>query len=433
MASKAARDTGQQALRSSGKNKEEDSKCCDSIAQIQVLTNGIVGILEGFGLLDDDANQEILSVDGQNPVEMDTGAVNGGLEELQKTLENLLQALGEQYQTGGANVHPDNEKMILQDSARMPLADLLKTLPPKARQELKELSEKVLCSFENANNQGSQKEWTGQADLVPGMERRMLLLKNAEDRQNNPLPNAGMGRALQLNADIRALKNARALQAAKSENDLQNSASPAGERRGAAEVQKSAGSPPNAAGSSQMNAGAATFPDGPAVKNGTGTPDVQQTAAPAAGSGEMAENISHIVKKISTSVAEGKQEFDVTLKPDFLGKIHIKLMMDESGIKASIKAGDATVKGLIADRLPMLQEMLREKSIHVTNIDVAYESAASEQYDSYQQPYRQNNGQFENGQSMKGIFKTGVPEKNDSYISDVPYLTGMYSSVEFQA
>ena len=51
------------------------------------------------------------------------------------------------------------------------------------------------------------------------------------------------------------------------------------------------------------------------------------------------------------------------LKPEYLGKLSIKLMMDNDGIKAHIKASDASVKGLIMDQLPALQEALKEKGL----------------------------------------------------------------------
>jgi hypothetical protein len=42
----------------------------------------------------------------------------------------------------------------------------------------------------------------------------------------------------------------------------------------------------------------------------------------------MADNIANIVARVSTQAANGTQEFTIALKPDHLGKLSIKLIMD---------------------------------------------------------------------------------------------------------
>ena len=40
------------------------------------------------------------------------------------------------------------------------------------------------------------------------------------------------------------------------------------------------------------------------------------------------DNVMRIVEKLHTEVSGGKYDFDVELKPDFLGKVNIKLTME---------------------------------------------------------------------------------------------------------
>ena len=114
----------------------------------------------------------------------------------------------------------------------------------------------------------------------------------------------------------------------------------------------------------------------------------------AAKTGEAAqytrENVLRIVDKVSTQASEGRYDFDVQLKPEFLGKVNIKLTMEDGVIRMQIKTDDMSVKGMLTDQASSLQSELREKGITLTSVDVAYDTQAS--FTGGKQPYEQGDG-----------------------------------------
>lgn len=141
------------------------------------------------------------------------------------------------------------------------------------------------------------------------------------------------------------------------------------------------------------------------------------------------DNILNIVDKVRTSAAEGKHDFDIQLKPEFLGKVNIKLIMESGNIKVQIKTDDSAVKGLVSENLVSLQNMLEDKGVNVSNIDVYYDSQTFTGSD--QQAFNQNTG---NQQTQKRQINI---DSIDSMVYDVmTELPDVYlenSSVEFRA
>lgn len=141
------------------------------------------------------------------------------------------------------------------------------------------------------------------------------------------------------------------------------------------------------------------------------------------------ENILNIVDKVRTSAAEGKHDFDIQLKPEFLGKVNIKLTMESGSIKVQIKTNDSAVKGLVSENLVSLQNMLEDKGVNVSNIDVYYESQTFAGND--QQAFNQNTGNQQmpkrklNIDTIDNMVYDVMTELPDVYLEN--------SSVEFRA
>ena len=104
------------------------------------------------------------------------------------------------------------------------------------------------------------------------------------------------------------------------------------------------------------------------------------------------DNVIRIVDKISTQKDNGRYEFDVALKPEFLGKLNIRLTLENGSLRMQIKAQDAGVKGLMCEQMPALQALLKDKGLSVTHIDVTYQNdtPSGSGYEAYR---HQNNGQ----------------------------------------
>ena len=106
---------------------------------------------------------------------------------------------------------------------------------------------------------------------------------------------------------------------------------------------------------------------------------------------DMEENISKLVEKITSQQVSGEQEFTIDLKPDFLGKLSIKLITDGDGIKAQIKAADLAAKSLIQQEIPGLTETLKSRGVLIHSVEVSYETAAF-QFDTNQGQAQQQFG-----------------------------------------
>lgn len=157
----------------------------------------------------------------------------------------------------------------------------------------------------------------------------------------------------------------------------------------------------------------------------------QQVSSTASVKADMADNISRIVESISSQSSEGTQELTVSLKPEHLGKLSIKLIMDSDGLRAQIKAADSTVSGLIRSELNSLTDLLKDRGIPVTQIDVSYDTAA------FLTDSRQGNSGQHPGSSSKNR-RTYALNGTDPYggvstLTDSQQLLVQGSSMEFQA
>lgn len=127
--------------------------------------------------------------------------------------------------------------------------------------------------------------------------------------------------------------------------------------------------------------------------------DTMVKAAPQPGTQEAAQyssdNVLRIVDRVSTQVTEGRYDFDVKLKPEFLGEVNIKLTMEDGVIRMQIKTDDMSVRGMLSDQAASLQNALKEKGVTLSSVDVTYESQAS--LDGGKQPFEQNDGQRRQG------------------------------------
>lgn len=149
------------------------------------------------------------------------------------------------------------------------------------------------------------------------------------------------------------------------------------------------------------------------------------------------ETVLDIVERMHAKGQEGASEFELTLKPEHLGKLSIKLTQEGGAIKAEIKAADAAVRSLLEHEASALTEQLRAKGIEVTKIDVAFE-ASTLAFDARQMQNRQGSGAegSKRRPSMAGVSRTaayGTAEAADPAAQNAARLVLQGSSVEFSA
>lgn len=140
-----------------------------------------------------------------------------------------------------------------------------------------------------------------------------------------------------------------------------------------------------------------------AVRSGTSVQEAQKPAATAQtqetaklSEAEKAQyardNVLRIVDSVSTKSTEGRHEFEVELKPEFLGKVRIKLTMERGSIHMLIHAEDPAVRQMLSDHSPDLVGALKDKGIALTGMDVSYESPAAFDGQSQQPSGGKGNG-----------------------------------------
>jgi flagellar hook-length control protein FliK len=133
----------------------------------------------------------------------------------------------------------------------------------------------------------------------------------------------------------------------------------------------------------QKQPAAKAAPAAAAIANADGTvapqadTAVQADTAPGTASAQTAEsafvqdNVIRIVDKAGAHVREGRYEFDVDLKPDFLGKVSIRLTMQDGEIRMHVRAEDPAVRGMFSDQTNALVSAMKEKGIVLSGVDVS--------------------------------------------------------------
>lgn len=389
-----------------GCKKHIDNSMCSDLLSTVTLS-GIVGTLEGFDLLgyqtDENVSvlsEEIISILGNTISQMD---------ETQKVSQELL----ESFVNGMLNDTEQGNGSSKQFAWMRPNEQLV-AAKSMTQQEILQRVGEYLCSLESTNNNPSTEESesgifknaTVQAEKPDG------LMSTEKPALESPGTYALSGKASTNTEQEKTSGNAK---------QEKNSINAEPEK---ADIKSETG-----------NSGLDTKPENTITTvMGTKLEAVQKTDGALGTQNENAivkENVLSIVEKVSTNVAEGKQDFDIELKPEFLGKLNIKLVMENDSIRVSIKAQDASVKGLINDQLSALQDMLREKGIVVSNIDVFCESQGFSQQEK--QMSDQNYSGKKNRWSNTSIAVTANGEIVYDTLLDLPDVYGDTSSVVFLA
>ena len=308
----------------------------------------IVGILEGFGLLDYQTDNH-------------------------SALTDMSQLTANNSQSTEAAADTATQQMNMSDQfARMLIKDQPGALPQDVQQQIIADAGKYSGSLESTNNQP-------QAD-IPDMpaqgDEAALLLKTKMAPENTA--KTAMGTSVAAETKEVAGEPAQAVPETPIESvqDALKTASQTAQAvskpAGKAEVLQAKASDETAA-----STGTATAAEtGPVLGKASQTdaaPVVPETQE--ADTDFVRNNVIRIVDKVSTNVQEGRHEFDVELKPDFLGRVSIRLTLEDGEIRMQIKTDDPGVKGLFADQAGSLQNALKEKGIALSNIDITYQES----------------------------------------------------------
>ena len=82
------------------------------------------------------------------------------------------------------------------------------------------------------------------------------------------------------------------------------------------------------------------------------------------------DNFDQIVKNAKVSFDSGKTDMKIQLKPEFLGKMELKVVLENGSISAKITTENAELKNLINVSIDELKEMLSAGGLNVSSVDV---------------------------------------------------------------
>ena len=410
-------------------NTQDNSMAAD-LTDEQAQTQ-IVGILEGFGLLDYQSDLSSVSVQDGSA----TNTVN-------QILEQLLQGLTQTTEQAGA----------LETYARMLSKDQLSQLPPELQQAIVKAVGDYLGSFESTNNAPVSN--AADADTTPVITKAagtaadisalpdqiaalLLKLKASQDAKTTaadtvkaPAEEAVMPANAQ--AGPETVKPTQAKPEVSGPAMVQPTDQPADDKANTVQTAKSSSqATASETQTAQKPDAAVTVPPVSVSAAQTDTTITTEKAQPNTGSDFVKDNVMRIVDKLSTQVSDGKTDFDVELKPDFLGKVSIKLSMQNGEIRMQIKTDDVNVKSMFADQVSSMQAALKDKGIAITNIDVTYQSQmqTSPDHRSFSQGGSSKKQSGRSQVSLDQIAGTGVFETMSQITG---YMQGG-SSVEYLA
>ncbi|MCX5726300.1 MAG: flagellar hook-length control protein FliK, partial [Candidatus Saganbacteria bacterium] len=85
---------------------------------------------------------------------------------------------------------------------------------------------------------------------------------------------------------------------------------------------------------------------------------------------------SEIIEKIKMMKAKGKLELEMTLNPEDLGRLRLKISIDRGIVSINFLANQ-DVREILESNLPQLKKALEEASINIGNLNVGVASDGS--------------------------------------------------------
>ncbi|MCX6139029.1 MAG: flagellar hook-length control protein FliK [Ignavibacteriales bacterium] len=106
--------------------------------------------------------------------------------------------------------------------------------------------------------------------------------------------------------------------------------------------------------------------------------------------------VQEVSKAASSLTKETATEIRITLKPESLGEMVVKVSMEDGRVKAEIEVGSASVRAIVEANIPALRDTLISRGVDIQKIDVTTEGDSGSRHASSQQEPRQK-GRQDNG------------------------------------
>lgn len=123
-----------------------------------------------------------------------------------------------------------------------------------------------------------------------------------------------------------------------------------------------------------------------------------------------------MIEQIKTGKTEKGDSIEIQLKPEFLGRVSIRLVLEGGELQAKIRSEDASVRSMLNEQLSSLRDTLSEKGISVAEIEVthAFEGGMN---------FKDGDGQHEAGQQKHSYGEAiGNAPDSPSFMMHEPQL-----------
>ncbi|MEW6482784.1 MAG: flagellar hook-length control protein FliK [bacterium] len=140
------------------------------------------------------------------------------------------------------------------------------------------------------------------------------------------------------------------------------------------------------------------------------------------------KKLYEIVQRADLELKEAQTEMNIILKPEFLGKLNMKLTMNEGILDTKFTVGNPHLKELIETNLNNLRETFSQLEVEIGNIEVSIENGFLTQRNLWEKTY--NESQLTN---QGFIFE---PKESSQFHSNDDKLARLYwtqASFEFTA
>ncbi|NMA65518.1 MAG: flagellar hook-length control protein FliK [Clostridiaceae bacterium] len=128
---------------------------------------------------------------------------------------------------------------------------------------------------------------------------------------------------------------------------------------------------------------------------------------------------SQVMTKVKLMAGEAKQEMEMELEPESLGKLTLKIVHEKGEILAKITAESEQVKQILESNMQMLKDSLEENGFSVQSLSVSVGNGRKEQAEEHET------------KADKSIGKIKTPEKRLFVYSEqkTPYVTATLSNL----
>ncbi len=131
-----------------------------------------------------------------------------------------------------------------------------------------------------------------------------------------------------------------------------------------------------------------------------------------------AKDVTRLIKTIESAASKGESKLTVTLRPDDLGRLEIRLVETGGKINAKFFADNETSYRMMLSHSEAIRSQLAEKGIVIDNMEFAFNDTTSKQgtaedrrsgkYNGNKKSFKENNDEVEVGTDIATKKETGI-------------------------